>query len=117
MKKKVIINKEDYIKIQKKLNREIELERNGGRWVAVDRVHESKKAYNRKRNKKINLDFIIPFLFIYNLIFEHLNPFAVMSWLIFATVSFSESFIFNWSWLKSNPFFCLAYSDIVTCLL
>ncbi len=38
MKKKVIINKDDYIKIQKKLNREIELERNGGRWVAVDRV-------------------------------------------------------------------------------
>ena len=56
MKKKVIINKEDYIKIQKKLNREIELERNGGRWVALDRVHETKKAYNRKRNKKINLD-------------------------------------------------------------
>ena len=63
MKKKVIINKEDYIKIQKKLNREIELERNGGRWVAVDRVHESKKAYNRKRNKKINLDNSYSFFF------------------------------------------------------
>lgn len=117
MKKKVIINKDDYIKIQKKLNREIELERNGGRWVAVDRVHESKKAYNRKKNKKIYLDDSYSFFLIYNLIFEHLNPFAVMSWLIFATVSFSESFIFNWSCLKSNPFFCLAYSDIVTCLL
>lgn len=117
MKKKVIINKEEYIKIQKKLNREIELERNGGRWVAVNRVHESKKRYNRKRNKKINLDDSYSFFLIYNLIFEHLNPLAVISWFIFATVSFSESFIFNWSWLKSNPFFCLAYSDIVTCLL
>ena len=56
MKKKVVINKEDYIKIQKKLNREIELERNGGRWIAINRVHESKQRYNRKRNKKINLD-------------------------------------------------------------
>lgn len=63
MKKKTVINKEDYIKIQKKLNREIELERNGGRWVAVDRVHESKKAYNRKRNKKINLDDSYSFFF------------------------------------------------------
>lgn len=56
MKKKTVISKEEYIKIQKKLNREIELERNGGRWISVNRVHESKKAYNRKRNKKINLD-------------------------------------------------------------
>ena len=56
MKKKTVISKEEYIKIQKKLNREIELERNGGRWVSVNRVHESKKRYNRKRNKKINLD-------------------------------------------------------------
>lgn len=64
MKKKVIINKEDYIKIQKKLNREIELERNGGRWIAINRVHESKKRYNRKRNKKINLDDSYSF-FIY----------------------------------------------------
>lgn len=117
MKKKVIINKEDYIKIQKKLNREIELERNGGRWIAINRVHESKKAYNRKRNKKINLDDSYSFFFIYNLIFEHLNPLTVISWFIFDIVSFRESFIFNWSWLKSNPFFCLAYSDIVTCLL
>ena len=53
MKKKTVISKEEYIKIQKKLNREIELERNGGRWVSVNRVHESKKAYNRKSNKKI----------------------------------------------------------------
>ena len=42
-KKKPIIIGEDYIKIQRKLNREIELERNGGRWIAVNRTHKSKK--------------------------------------------------------------------------
>ena len=47
---------EDYIKIQRKINREIELERNGGRWVAVDRPWKNKKAYNRKRDKKITFD-------------------------------------------------------------
>ena len=55
-KKKPIIIGEDYIKIQRKLNREIELERNGGRWVAVNRTHKSKKYYDRKRDKKVNLD-------------------------------------------------------------
>lgn len=55
-KKKPIIIGEDYIKIQRKLNREIELERNGGRWIAVNRVHKSKKDYNRKRDKKVNFD-------------------------------------------------------------
>lgn len=55
-KKKPIIIGEDYIKIQRKLNREIELERNGGRWIAVNRTHKSKKGYDRKRDKKVNLD-------------------------------------------------------------
>ena len=52
----------DYIKIQKKLNREIELERNGGRWIAIDRPHKNKKLYNRKRDKKINYDNLPLFL-------------------------------------------------------
>ena len=39
---------EDYLKIQRKLSREIELERNGGRWISVNRPHKSKKDYNRK---------------------------------------------------------------------
>ena len=50
-KKKPIIIGEDYIKIQRKLNREIELERNGGRWIAVNRTHKSKKDYDRKRDR------------------------------------------------------------------
>ena len=37
-KKKPIIIGEDYIKIQRKLNREIELERNGGRWIEIGRA-------------------------------------------------------------------------------
>lgn len=45
---------DDYVKVQKKLNREIELERNGGRWVAVDRPWKNKRKYDRKRDKKVD---------------------------------------------------------------
>lgn len=55
---------EDYIKIQRKINRELELERNGGHWVAVKKVHKSKKDYNRKRDKKITFDNSCLFYFI-----------------------------------------------------
>lgn len=44
---------DDYLKIQRKISREIELERNGGHWIAVDRPWQNKKAYNRKRDRKI----------------------------------------------------------------
>lgn len=47
---------EDFLTINKKINREIELERNGGHWIAIDRPHKNKKKYNRKRDKKINFD-------------------------------------------------------------
>ena len=43
---------EGYIKANKKLAREEELERNGGRWVAKDRPHKNLKKYDRKRDKK-----------------------------------------------------------------
>ena len=51
------------IKIQRKINRELELERNGGHWVAVKKVHKSKKDYNRKRDRKITFDDSCLFLF------------------------------------------------------
>ena len=54
---------DDYLKMQKKINREIELERNGGHWIAIDRPHKNKKLYNRKRDKKINFDNLPLFLF------------------------------------------------------
>lgn len=51
-KNKTKITQEDYVKAMKKVNREIELERNGGRWVSVTRPHKNKKNYDRKQNKK-----------------------------------------------------------------
>ena len=55
-KQNMLIGIEDYIKANKKLAREEELQRNGGRWVAKDRPHKNLKKYNRKRDKK-NFDF------------------------------------------------------------
>ena len=37
----------------KKANREIELERNCGRWIAINRPHKNLKKYDRKRDRKI----------------------------------------------------------------
>lgn len=53
---KPIVIGDDYIKIQRKLNRELELEKNGWRWISVNRIHKSKKAYDRKRDKKVKMD-------------------------------------------------------------
>ena len=58
---------DDYLKIQRKLSREIELERNGGHWVAVKKVHKSKKDYNRKRGRKVDLNDSCPY-FLYSAI-------------------------------------------------
>lgn len=55
-KKKKTSSFEDYIKANKKINREIELERNGGRWIAINRPHKNKKKYDRKRDRQVNLD-------------------------------------------------------------
>lgn len=46
------ITKEDYLRFNRKLLREEELERNGGRWIAVSRAHKNKKKYDRKSFKK-----------------------------------------------------------------
>lgn len=54
-KKKEKSSFEDAIKAFKKANREIELERNGGHWIAMDRPHKNKKLYNRKRDRSISL--------------------------------------------------------------
>ena len=52
-KKKNLID-EDCIKAFRKANREIEMERNGGRWIAIDRPHRNKKKYYRKEKHKNN---------------------------------------------------------------
>lgn len=46
----------DAIKAFKRANREIELERNGYRWIAVDRPFKNKKKYDRKRDRRIDSD-------------------------------------------------------------
>mgnify|MGYP003301960300 CR=1 FL=1 len=63
-KKKMTIGLDEYIKANKKLAREEELARNGGRWVAKDRPHKNLKKYDRKRDKKnfdsyLSLSFFI----------------------------------------------------------
>lgn len=53
-KKKIKTNKisvEDYIKAVKKADREIQLSEHPG-WQRTTSVHKSKKAYDRKNNKK-----------------------------------------------------------------
>lgn len=62
-KKKPLHIGDDYIKIQRKINRELELERNGGRWIAVDRPWKNQKLYNRKRDRKIDYDSSASFVF------------------------------------------------------
>lgn len=52
MKTKEKLKNEDVIKSFKKANRDIELERNGGRWIAINRAHKNLKKYDRKRDKK-----------------------------------------------------------------
>ena len=45
------ITKQQILKNQKKINREIELEKNG-HWTAVHKVHKSDKTYSRKVKHK-----------------------------------------------------------------
>lgn len=61
-KQKMTIGIDDYIKANKKLAREEELLRNGGRWVAKDRPHKNLKKYDRKRDKK-NYNFYLSLYF------------------------------------------------------
>ena len=46
---------EDIIKAMRKANREIELERNGGRWIAVHRTHKNMNKHDRKSDSKVDL--------------------------------------------------------------
>jgi hypothetical protein len=55
-KKKKISQQEMVIKAFRKANREIELERNGGRWIATTQFWKNKKCYDRKRDRKIDSD-------------------------------------------------------------
>lgn len=63
-KKKKSSLQNDVIKAMRKANREIELERNGGRWIAVNRPHKNKKKYDRKRDSKIILESLYFFFLV-----------------------------------------------------
>ena len=67
--RKTIGTTEDLIKAFRKASREAELERNGGRWIAKDRPHKNKKAYNRKKERQIDA----PFLFSRNCFISYLR--------------------------------------------
>lgn len=49
------INIDDYIYANKVASRNEELEDNG-QFKSITKIHNSKKIYNRKRNKKINIE-------------------------------------------------------------
>lgn len=51
----------DVVAAFKKANREIELERNGGRWIAMERPHQNKKKYNRKAQKNVGFSELLFF--------------------------------------------------------
>lgn len=50
------IGMDEYLKANRKAARELELEQNGGRWIAVNRPHKNKKQYDRKRDRRVDLD-------------------------------------------------------------
>ena len=60
-KKKKLSEKDMMLKAFRKANREIELERNGGHWTATTQTWKNKKAYNRKRDRKIDSDGLFDF--------------------------------------------------------
>ena len=59
-KQKNIIDSEEYQRINRMLSRKEELEKNGGRWLAVNRPHKNKKKYDRKRDRR---QYVYPFSF------------------------------------------------------
>ena len=56
MKKSKLTKSNDPAKILRMISRDLELERNDGKWVAMNRPWKNKKKYDRKRDRKIDLD-------------------------------------------------------------
>lgn len=56
----------DVVKALRRAERELQFERNGydHPWVAMNVIHKSKKAYNRRRDRK-NFDYSSDGLFFY----------------------------------------------------
>ena len=62
MSKKMQFDREDYLKVNRKLSREEEIKTHG-RPVRIGGVHKSKKVYDRKRSKAERLCLIFYLLF------------------------------------------------------
>ena len=56
MKKSKPTKSNEQYKILRMIARDEELERNDGKWVAMNRVYKDKKKYNRRRDKRVDLD-------------------------------------------------------------
>lgn len=56
-----------FLKAFKKANREIEMERNDGKWVATHRIWKNKKAYNRKKDRKCETDYLFLYFNLWQL--------------------------------------------------
>ena len=52
MKKSKPTKSNDLNKILRQISRDMELERNDGKWVAMNRTYKDKKKYNRKDKKE-----------------------------------------------------------------
>lgn len=72
-KRKKLSQEEIFLKAFKKANREIEMERNDGKWVATHRVWKNKKAYNRKRDRKCKTNYL--FYCLYTILRTMNRPF------------------------------------------
>ena len=66
-KRKKLSQEEIFLKAFKKANREIEMERNDGKWVCTHQVWKNKKAYNRKKDRKCYTDYLF-YVYLYELI-------------------------------------------------
>ena len=66
-KRKKLSQEEIFLKAFKKANREIEMERKDGKCVCSHQVWKNKKAYNRKRDRKFNTDYLF-YVYLYELI-------------------------------------------------
>ena len=61
MKKSKRTKSTDPVKILRMISRDEELERNDGKWIAMNRIYKNKKKYDRKRDRKIDpLSFLFP---------------------------------------------------------
>lgn len=58
-KKKKLSQEEIFLKAFKKANREIEMERNDGKWISTHKIWKNKKAYNRKRDRRTDTDGLL----------------------------------------------------------